>query len=143
MSRDLDEQVESFRARPLDQGPYTFVAADALVLKVRENGRVMNVHALLGINRDGHREILGVDVSSGEDKAGWLTSLPRPGRPRIDRGQVGDLRRACRSRGVDRGDTAWCIVATLSNPLHGELDVDHPEGTVAWGCTLDGVLGGG
>lgn len=75
MARDLDEQVESFRTRPLDQGPYTFVAADALVLKVRENGRVMNVHALLavGINRDGHREILGVDVSSGEDKAGWLT----------------------------------------------------------------------
>jgi transposase-like protein len=71
MARDLDEQVESFRTRPLDQAPYTFVAADALVLKVRENGRVMNVHALLavGINRDSHREILGVDVSSGEDKA--------------------------------------------------------------------------
>ena len=75
MARDLDEQVESFRTRPLDQGPYTFVAAAALVLKVRENGRVVNVHALLavGINGDGHREILGVDVSSGEDKAGWLT----------------------------------------------------------------------
>lgn len=75
MARDLDEQVEAFRTRPLDQGPYTFVAADALVLKVREDGRVRNVHALLavGINRDGHREILGVDVSSGEDKAGWLT----------------------------------------------------------------------
>lgn len=93
MARDLDEQVESFRTRPLDQGPYTFVAADALVLKVRENGRVMNVHALLAveINRDGHREILGVDVSSGEDKGlpvsvddgwpGWLTgsvSSPQP-----------------------------------------------------------------
>lgn len=75
MARDLDGQVESFRTRPLDQGPYTFVAADALVLKVRENGRVMNVYALIavGINRDGHREILGIDFSSGEDKAGWLT----------------------------------------------------------------------
>ena len=33
--------------RPLDAGPYTFVAADALVLKVREGGRVVNVHALV------------------------------------------------------------------------------------------------
>ena len=47
MARDLDEQVEAFRTRPLDAGPYTFVAADALVLKVREGGRVVNVHALL------------------------------------------------------------------------------------------------
>ena len=74
MARDLDAQVEQFRTRPLDQGPYTFVAADALVLKVREGGRVVNVHALLatGVNGDGHREILGLQVSSAEDGAGWL-----------------------------------------------------------------------
>jgi transposase-like protein len=34
MAKDLDGQVEAFRTRPLDAGPYTFVAADALVLKV-------------------------------------------------------------------------------------------------------------
>src|SRR6188508_3829094 len=34
MARELDEHVESFRTRPLDQGPYTFVAADALTMKV-------------------------------------------------------------------------------------------------------------
>ena len=74
MARDLDEQVEAFRTRPLDAGPYTFVAADALVLKVREGGRVVNVHALLavGVNADGHREILGLQVTTGEDGAGWL-----------------------------------------------------------------------
>jgi transposase-like protein len=74
MARDLDEHVASFRTRPLDQGPYTFVAADALVLKVREGGRVVNVHALLatGVNTDGHREILGLQVTSTEDGAGWL-----------------------------------------------------------------------
>ena len=55
-------------------GPYTFVAADALVLKVREGGRVVNVHALLatGVNADGHREILGLQVTTAEDGAGWL-----------------------------------------------------------------------
>jgi putative transposase len=74
MAADLDEQVEAFRTRPLSAGPYTFVAADALVLKVREGGRVVNVHALLatGVNADGHREILGLQVTSAEDGAGWL-----------------------------------------------------------------------
>ena len=37
------EAVEAFRTRPLDASPYTFVAADALVLKVRENSRVVGV----------------------------------------------------------------------------------------------------
>ena len=74
MARDLDEQVAQFRHRPLDAGPNTFLAADALVLKVREGGRVVNVHALLatGVNADGHREILGLQVTSAEDGAGWL-----------------------------------------------------------------------
>ncbi|MEV0034340.1 IS256 family transposase, partial [Nocardia sp. NPDC050793] len=75
MAKELDEQVEAFRNRPLDAGPYTFVAADALVLKVRENGRVVNVHTLVavGVNADGYREILGVEVTSAEDGAGWLS----------------------------------------------------------------------
>jgi transposase-like protein len=74
MASELDGQVAEFRHRPLDQGPYTFLAADALVLKVREGGRVVNVHALVavGVNADGHREILGLQVSSAEDGAGWL-----------------------------------------------------------------------
>jgi transposase-like protein len=75
MAADLDAQVEAFRTRPLDQGPYTFLAADALTMKVREGGRVVLVHALVatGVNVDGHREILGLQVSSAEDGAGWLT----------------------------------------------------------------------
>jgi len=74
MAKDLDGQVEAFRTRPLDAGPYTFLAADALVLKVRESGRTVNVHALLatGVNAEGYREILGLQVSSAEDGAGWL-----------------------------------------------------------------------
>ena len=77
MAAELDEQVNQFRTRPLDAGPYTFLAADALVLKVREGGRVVNVHALVatGVNADGHREILGLHVTSAEDGAGWLAFL--------------------------------------------------------------------
>ena len=75
MAKELDEHVEQFRTRRLeDGGPFTFVAADALVLKVREGGRVVPVHALVatGVNADGHREILGVQVTTSEDGAGWL-----------------------------------------------------------------------
>jgi transposase-like protein len=77
MAGHLDTQVTAFRSRPLDAGPYTFVWVDALTVKVREDGRVVNVHALLatGVNTDGHREILGLDVASAEDGAGWLAFL--------------------------------------------------------------------
>lgn len=75
MAKDLDEQVAAFRARPLDAGPYTFVAADALTMKVREGGRVIKIACLVatGVNADGYREILGLQTSSTEDGAGWLT----------------------------------------------------------------------
>lgn len=45
-----------------------------LVLKVREAGRVIGVHTLIatGVNAEGYREILGLQVSSAEDGAGWL-----------------------------------------------------------------------
>ena len=74
MAQDLDAHVEDFRTRPLDQGPYTFVAADALTMKVREGGRVRNVSVMVatGVNADGHREILGIQVATGETHAGWL-----------------------------------------------------------------------
>jgi transposase-like protein len=77
MASHLDTQVAAFRERPLDAGPYTFVWIDALTVKVREDGRVVNVHALVatGVNADGHREILGLDVASAEDGAGWLAFL--------------------------------------------------------------------
>jgi putative transposase len=75
MAKELDAQVEQFRTRSLTgAGPFTFVAADALVLKVREGGRVVPVHALVatGVNADGHREILAIQVTTSEDGAGWL-----------------------------------------------------------------------
>jgi putative transposase len=77
MAKSLDARVAEFRNRPLDASPYTFVWADALVMKVREGGRVVNVHVLVavGVNNDGHREVLGADIASGEDGAGWLAFL--------------------------------------------------------------------
>lgn len=74
MAAELDEHVEQFRHRPLDTaGPFTFVAADALTMKVREGGRVINAVVLLatGVNNDGHREVLGMRVATAETGAAW------------------------------------------------------------------------
>jgi putative transposase len=77
MAKSLDEMVESFRNRPLDAGPYAYLWLDALVQKSREGGRIVNVATLtaIGVNADGHREVLGVDVVTSEDGAGWLDFL--------------------------------------------------------------------
>ena len=77
MAAELDEMAEGFRSRPLDAGPYTFAWIDALTQKVREGGRTVNVHALIAtaVSAGGRREILGLDVASSEDGAGWLAFL--------------------------------------------------------------------
>jgi putative transposase len=77
MCAELDEVVAGWRNRPLDAGPYGFVWLDALVVKVREGGRVVNTAALVatGVNADGHREILGLDVGAAEDGAAWTAFL--------------------------------------------------------------------
>ena len=74
MAKDLDEQVAAFRTRPLHEGPYTFVAADALTMKVREAGRVVKVAVMVatGVNADGYREVLGIHTTTTESSAGWL-----------------------------------------------------------------------
>lgn len=74
IAKGLDEFVNEFRSRKLNNGPYPFVALDAMVLKVREDGRTVRVHLLkaTGINAHGQREVLGFDVTSAEDGAGWL-----------------------------------------------------------------------
>ncbi len=77
MAKSLDVQVEAFRSRPLDAGPYTYVWLDALTQKVREGGRIVNVAVVVatGVNANGNREVLGMDVITTEDGAGWLAFL--------------------------------------------------------------------
>jgi len=77
LAKELDPVVESFRNRPLDDGPYTFVWLDAMTQRCREGGRVVNVVTVIatGVNGDGHREILGLDVMTSEDGAGWTEFL--------------------------------------------------------------------
>ena len=77
LAKTLDSEVAAFRSRPLDAGPYPSVWVDALAVKCREAGRIVNVACVVatGVNADGHREILGVDVLTSEDGAGWTAFL--------------------------------------------------------------------
>ncbi|WP_248125903.1 IS256 family transposase [Micrococcus lacusdianchii] len=74
MAAELDEHIDAFRHRPLgDAGPFVFLAADALTMKVREGGRVINAVAMVatGVNADGRREVLGLRVATTESGAAW------------------------------------------------------------------------
>jgi len=76
LARELDQTVAEFRNRPLDAGPYTYVWADALVVKCREGGRVVNVALLVavGINNEGHLGNIGSRCRYGRGR-GSLASL--------------------------------------------------------------------
>ena len=76
LAKELDGTVKAFRERKLE-GPFKYVWLDALVFKCREGGRIANVACLIavGVNDEGRREILGFDVVTAEDGAGWLAFL--------------------------------------------------------------------
>ena len=81
----LDEELNSWRNRPL--GEYPYLILDAHYEKVRQNGSVQScaVFTAIGINTDGKREILGVSVSLSEAEVHWRDFL----KSLLDRGLHG------------------------------------------------------
>jgi transposase-like protein len=77
IAKGLDEVVDAFRARPL-QGPYPYVWLDALVVRCRDDAmRMTGVCCMVavGVNASGRREVLGVELATTEDGAGWTGFL--------------------------------------------------------------------
>jgi putative transposase len=74
LCKGLDPLVSAGNERDLSGRDYPFVLVDALVLKVREGGRVRAVSALLavGVNAAGYREILGLQLGDSESERSWL-----------------------------------------------------------------------
>lgn len=70
------EQVAEWQNRPLDT-IYPIVYMDCIVVKVRHNGSVINkaVFLALGINLDGHKELLGMWMAENEGAKFWLNVL--------------------------------------------------------------------
>jgi len=72
----LDEQVEAFRARPLE-GAYPYLWLDAKQVKVRDRGRVVSkaVVVAYAVHEAGVREVIGLDVGEVESGAFWVEFL--------------------------------------------------------------------
>ena len=75
LTQDLDEQFEKFRTRPI--GEIAYLILDAIYLKVRNSGTVINMAILLayGVNMEGKREMLGVSASLSEAEVHWREFL--------------------------------------------------------------------
>jgi transposase-like protein len=89
LCKGLDPIVQAWNERDLGQQRYPFVLVDALVLKVRERGQVRAMSALLaiGVNAQGYREVLGVQLGDSESEASWtslFTWLKRRGLQGVD-----------------------------------------------------------
>src|SRR5919206_3575651 len=72
----LDVEVERFRTRRLE-GSYAYCQFDATFVKVRQEHRVVSMAVVIavGVNQDGQREVLGLDVGPSEDGAFWHAFL--------------------------------------------------------------------
>lgn len=78
MCEEIDEVVDTWRDRPLDE-PIVYLWLDATFPKVRENGRVSSMGAVvaIGVTADGKRRILGLDIGATETGEFWLQFLRR------------------------------------------------------------------
>lgn len=73
LCKRLDAVVKDWNERDLCGQVYPFLIVDALVIRVRQEGRV-RMHSVLiaiGINRDGYREVLGLMIGDSESEATW------------------------------------------------------------------------
>jgi transposase-like protein len=74
--KELDGLVTEFRNRPLTQR-YPYLWLDAIYLKVRQNGRIVSLAAVIaiGVCETGERQILGLALGAGESEPFWTEFL--------------------------------------------------------------------
>lgn len=70
------EEVKAWQSRPLDE-VYPILYMDALRVKVRDGGHIQNkaIHVAMGVNMEGHKEILGLWTAQNEGAKFWLQVL--------------------------------------------------------------------
>ena len=73
---EIDEKVQGFLNRPLE-GDWPYLWIDATYVKVRQNNRIVSVAAIIavGVNSDGRREVLGLDIGASEAEPFWTEFL--------------------------------------------------------------------
>jgi putative transposase len=83
LCEEIDERVKAFLDRPIE-GDWPYLWIDATYVKVRQNGRIVSVAVIIavGVNGDGRREVLGMDIGPSEAETFWtgfLRKLARRG----------------------------------------------------------------
>ena len=76
VTNSVIEKVIEWQNRPLDP-VYPIVYMDCIVLKIRQDKRVINkaIYLVLGVNLEGHKELLGMWISENEGAKFWLSVL--------------------------------------------------------------------
>ena len=76
VTNSVMDKVIEWQNRPLD-AVYPIVYLDCIVLKIRQDKRVINkaIYLVLGVNIEGHKELLGMWVSENEGAKFWLSVL--------------------------------------------------------------------
>ena len=76
LCEDIDERVHAFLDRPIE-GDWPYLWIDATYVKVRQNGRIVSVAVIVavGVNSDGRREVLGMDIGPSEAEPFWSAFL--------------------------------------------------------------------
>jgi putative transposase len=76
LCEEIDERVKAFLSRPIE-GEWPYLWIDATYVKVRESGRIVSVAVIVavGVNSDGRREVLGMDIGPSEAETFWTEFL--------------------------------------------------------------------
>jgi transposase-like protein len=76
LCEEIDDKVKAFLSRPIE-GDWPYLWIDATYVKVRENGRIVSVAIIVavGVNSDGRREVLGLDIGPSEAETFWTAFL--------------------------------------------------------------------
>ena len=76
LCEEIDERVKAFLDRPIE-GDWPYLWIDATYVKVRQAGRIVSVAVIVavGVNSDGRREVLGMDIGPSEAETFWTAFL--------------------------------------------------------------------
>src|SRR5579863_9332308 len=122
LCEEIDARVKSFLDRPLE-GDWPYVWLDATYVKVRRNHRIVSVAVIVavGVNADGRREVLGMDIGPSEAETFW-TEFLRKLRRRGLRGVklvISDAHEGIKAAVAKLMNATWqrCRVHTMRNAL--------------------------
>jgi putative transposase len=122
LCEEIDEKVKAFLDRPLE-GEWPYIWLDATYVKVRRNNRIVSVAVIVavGVNGDGRREVLGMDIGPSEAETFW-TEFLRKLRRRGLRGVklvVSDAHEGIKAAVAKLMNASWqrCRVHTMRNAL--------------------------